>query len=152
MAVSAGLDGFDRGAEHLGDVDHPHLEPELAADRARHVEQVVDQPRLRVRVALDRCERALLLRLRHLLRAEDARPAVDRRQRRAQLVRDGHQELVLQVARFFGRLARLLLALERPLEPLVRRAQPLGLDPLHVGELLLDPLARRDDAEQRARR
>ena len=48
-----------------------------------------------------------------VLRAEHARPAVDRRERRAQLVRHGHQELVLQVARGLGLFPRALLALER---------------------------------------
>ena len=44
---------------------------------------------------------------------QQPRPAVDRRQRRAQLVRHRHQELVLDVARFLALLPRALLARQR---------------------------------------
>ena len=40
------------------EVDGPHVEAQLAGDDARDVEQVLDELRLRARVALDRLERA----------------------------------------------------------------------------------------------
>ena len=41
------------------DVDRPDVEPQLAADDARHVEQVFDQPQLRRGVSLDDLERVI---------------------------------------------------------------------------------------------
>ena len=61
LAAIAGPTRFDRAAQDVGDVDRPRVEPQLAADRARDVEQVVDQPRLRLGVALDGGDRARLL-------------------------------------------------------------------------------------------
>ena len=69
---------------------------QLAADDARHVEQVVDQPRLQRRVSLDGLERAIAgARAREHAALEHARPPEDGREGRAQLVRDDPEEVVL---------------------------------------------------------
>ena len=56
--------------------------------------------------------------------AQEPHPAEDRVQRRAQLVRNGGDELVLAAAQRFGFAARILLALEQRLTP------ALGLAPI----------------------
>ena len=87
---------FGRGARR-DDVDRPparprrsttgvDLQPQLAADDPRHVEQIFDQAHLRHRVALDDLER-VGARTNRRLRPQDARPADHGVQRRANLVR-----------------------------------------------------------------
>ena len=44
LAAAAGATTSMRGLHDVADVDRLHLEPQLAADDARHVEQVLDQP------------------------------------------------------------------------------------------------------------
>ena len=110
-----------------------------------HVEQIVDEAGLRVRVPLDGRDRARLLRRLQRLGAEDARPPVDRRERRAQLVRHRHQELVFQVARGLGLFPRAPLAIQRGLEALVRVTQVHRFLLLHRGGLALGAGARVDD-------
>ena len=77
---------FNGGADDFFNADGTRLQTQLAGNRARHVEQIVNQPRLRIGVALDRRDGAELFRLRHLARPEHSRPPVDCGQRRAQLV------------------------------------------------------------------
>ena len=64
------MDRLDRRHDHFGDAHAAHVEPQLAADDARAVEQIADEARLRLRVALDGLQRRLAL-----LAAE---PAVER--------------------------------------------------------------------------
>ena len=86
---------------------------------ARDVEQIVDQLLQRRGVALDGVDRARPLRVANLSGRQHPRPAVDRGQRRAQLVRDGHQELVLQPARL---VALAVARLERLAPPAAGRS------------------------------
>ena len=67
------------------------------------------------RFALSRiaARRAVALRFVELAALQHVRPAEDRVQRRAQLVRDGREELILQPVRLFGAAARRVLALEQ---------------------------------------
>jgi hypothetical protein len=80
-------------------------EPQLAADHARHVEQVLDQPQLRRGVPLDDLER-VRPRPQVRLRPKNASPAEHGVERCPDLVREGCEELVLQARRFLGHLAR----------------------------------------------
>ena len=102
-----GVEGrLDDGREiHLADV-----EAHLARDDARDVEQVVDQLDLGVGIALDDLERAgrrgLAL---DLSGTQHARPAVDRIQRRTELVRQDRQKLIFRAVRRLGGRPRVLL-------------------------------------------
>ena len=79
------------------------LDLELAGDDARDVEDVLDQLRLQLRVAADDVDGlADRVRARDRAAEQHLHPAEDRVQRRAQLVRERGQELVLEAARFFG--------------------------------------------------
>ena len=69
----------------------------LPGDDPRDVEDVLDDLGQRARVALDHLERGVALLLADGAGAEHARVAEDRVERRAQLVRQGREELVLQV-------------------------------------------------------
>ena len=57
-AFAAGRIDFDRRLDDADQVDDLALEMELAADDARDVEQVFDEPRLRAGIAVDAFERA----------------------------------------------------------------------------------------------
>ena len=94
----------DRRRSPLDDgreVDRRDVEPQLAGDDARDVEEVLDEAHLRAGVALDAAERALA-RLRRSSGAARriCEPAEDRVERRAQLVRQRGEELVLEAVRF----------------------------------------------------
>ncbi len=105
---------FDRGQgvlDHLAGVGLAAVELQLAAGDARQVEQVVDQPRLQLHVAPDHGELAHVPREARVgFQAGD--DGEHRRQRRAQLVAQSGEELVL------GRVGRLRL-LVGPLELLL---------------------------------
>jgi hypothetical protein len=73
---------------------------------ARNVQQVLDQLRLRARVAFDRLQRADALFLGQLRGTQHVCPAEHGIQRCAQLVRDGGQKLV------FGAVGLLRLAIQ----------------------------------------
>src|SRR2546422_5227758 len=88
-------DGHDRGGDHVPQVHRPSLQAKLAGSDARDVRQVLDQPGERRDIALDRLERAGHFRRLELAVPQQARPHHDRAERRAQLVREGHQELAL---------------------------------------------------------
>ena len=93
---------LDRRVDERERMQRLQVEPELARVDAAHVEQVVDELRLDPRVALDGLEAG-----QHLLGAAggDAQhlgPAEDGVERRAQLVRQRGQEVVLGVAHALG--------------------------------------------------
>ena len=90
---------FHRGPDHGRQVDRSHVEPELARGDSRDVDQVVDQLRQGDDVAFDDFEPAVELLLLERAAAKQLGPREDRRQGVAQLVRDGREELVLQVTR-----------------------------------------------------
>ena len=109
-------DGGDRGVDHFGEIDRLHVQPHFAGDDPAHVEQVFDQLRLHARVALDHLQalrQILRARLAGAVAAEDLRPAEDRVQRRAQLVRERGEEFVLHPARALGLRARGAFAREQ---------------------------------------
>ena len=111
------------------------LEPQLAGDDARDVEDVLDELGLRPRVALDGLERpAERRRLRPRRSRSMPRPAEDGVERRAQLVRDGGEELVLGAVGDLRLLARFLLAAQQ--QP-VRLLDPLLL--VDVGAVQIHP-------------
>ena len=96
LASAAGRTVSSAASTTGAEVDRRGSEPELAGDDARDVEQVLDELGLRPRVALDGLERARRsARGVELAAAEQLRPAEHGVERRAQLVRDGRQELVL---------------------------------------------------------
>jgi len=81
-------DGLDRGADALGQVDDADVHGRTAGDDAGHVEQFVNQVHLPRGVVEDRLDgpgRACLVQC---VTAQHRRPAQDRTQRRAELVRD----------------------------------------------------------------
>ena len=152
MAIPLGLRGVAHAFHRLG--DHPrqrerfHVQPHLARDDPAHVEQVLDELHLRAGVAFDdlhglRDLRRVGLRVRFL---EDARPAEDRVERRAQFVGKRRQELVLEPADALAFQQRLVLGLEHPLA-LVLGAHAVGhiaLDGDPFGEVALPVVQRRD--------
>ena len=93
-------DGGQRIGDELSDRDRLDVETQLAGRHAREIEHVVDELRLRQRAGADALHAAQQLLLRHVVAAEDSGPAEDDRQRRAQLVGEDGQELVLGQIRF----------------------------------------------------
>ena len=85
---------LDRFRDHLGHLDDLGLELDAAAGDAGDVEQVVDQPREMVHLALD--DGAFALRTRLAAQLHQLQRREDRRQRIAQLVSEHRQELVLR--------------------------------------------------------
>ncbi len=150
LGVGGGLQRFDRRLDGARELDRTHLEAYLAGDDARDVEQILDQPRLRTRRALDRRD-ALLERCRvERAHAEQRRPREDRRERRAQLVGDGSEELVLgavgalSVLRRGARLRQQLLALALGTHALGDVAQDDGIELLARDRALRDPRLHRE--------
>ncbi len=84
----------DRGADRVAQIDAPAAQLDLVLAQARDVEQVVEQERELLGLALDRRQRGLatLVARRRLL--EQRGRVQERRQRAAQLVRQRGQELV----------------------------------------------------------
>ena len=108
-----GPHGIDGGRRHRRRLDRACRDPQLAGDDARDVEQVLDELGERGRAALDRLQRPLLALLVEAPAAQPPDPAHERVERRAQLVREGGQELVLGASGRLGVGARgLLLAHE----------------------------------------
>ena len=101
-ATASRAASIDRGQVHRA-----HVEPQLAGDDARDVEDVLDELGLRARVALDGLDGA-----RHGRRVELARSRSmwaqpdDRVERRAQLVGERGQELVLEPVRLLQPLVQ----------------------------------------------
>ena len=106
---------LDRLRDHLGELDELGLQLDLAARDARDVEQVVDQPRQVVDLALD--DGALALRARLAAQPHQLQRRQDRRQRVAQLVAEHRQELVLRAVGALGGLAQAVHLLRAPAAP-----------------------------------
>ena len=49
---------IERGFNNRREIERMKIETKIAGDDSRHVEQIVNEPRLRTRVALDRLDRA----------------------------------------------------------------------------------------------
>jgi hypothetical protein len=103
------------------------VQPELARDDARDVQQVFDHARLELRVPLDRAQPALARRRIHLALTNEVGPGEDRRERRPELVREHGQELVLRAIRrreLVGQRREVAaLARDRSLEHVARALQ-----------------------------
>jgi hypothetical protein len=87
--------GVDDGLE----LDRREVERELARADARDVQELLDEPCLRDRVPLDRLDRAQRLLGVEPPAPEEARPGPDRGERRAELVREHGEEVVLRRVR-----------------------------------------------------
>ena len=105
--------GLERRLDEGRRLHRLHVEAHLAGGDAGHVEQVLDQLGLRARVALDHLHRPQQLLALHAAGGDDLRPAEDRAERRAQLVRQRGEELVLELAHALGLGARGALAVLR---------------------------------------
>ncbi len=124
--------GLDRLGRDRREVDRADLEGELARLDLGEEEEVADKVEEPVRVSLDHTqELALLVRdLARLAVEDELEVAADRGQRRAELVRDEGDELVLQVV-------ELEQALVSHLE-LARELLSFLLQPPAVGDVLCD--------------
>ena len=118
LGVGGGLDALDRFAQHGDDRNRLRIEPDLAGRDARHVEQILDQLILRDGVPLDDVDRARPLLRRDRVGLQHPGVAEDDVERRAQLVRQRGEELVLQLV---GGLRRALGFAQRHLGALARR-------------------------------
>ena len=143
-------DRVGRRRDHLVQIHLLQVQAQLARHDARHVEQVVDELGLRDRVALDGFYGAPLAIGVRPIGSQQARPAQDRRQRRAQLVRHGGQELVLRLVRGLGFAARAPLAILAGLAFMQRLAVD-GLDSADVpAQHHRDDAAQQDDGKPAA--
>ena len=164
LAVGGRADAVDGALDDAAQVHRPHVETEPAGHDARDVEQVFDELSLGARVALDGLERAALHHLVHGAAPEPPDPAEHGGERRAELMRDGGEELVLHPVRRFRRRARGLLRREevdvaqrrRALvgqtlhDALVQRAER-NRSPVRDEEQPLDPPAEGDGHDQARR-
>ena len=108
-------EGLDRALDQMWQLDPLDVEPHLAGDDPRDVEHILDDLGQRRRVALDGVDRAYRPLGRDDARLHHPRVAEDRVQRRAQLVRQRRQELVLEAARFLDADVQLrVLKADRP--------------------------------------
>ncbi len=101
LRARGGQNRVDGGIEERRDIDLLDVEAELALHDARHVEQIVDELRLRFRVPMDRFDGLGARRLVGDATAEEPRPSEDRRERRQELVRERREERVLHALRVF---------------------------------------------------
>ena len=151
----------DRRADRFDRIDGLERQPHLAEVEARHVEDVGDHPRLDVAVALDRGEAADRLVV-AAAQLQHVGPAHDRVERRAQLVRQHRDQVVLHPAHALGRAARDPLAVEQLLALLLEqdarrdvaddRHVDVGLDVRRDRPLEVDQLALRIDQRKLVRR
>ena len=100
--------GLERHVDHALEGDALLAHQQAAARNARDVEQVVDQARHLVDLAVDDLAAPLQLGFRRSLPLEDRHRVADRRERVAQLVGERGQELVLAPVGVAQRLLHLL--------------------------------------------
>ena len=101
--------GIDGGLDHAAQVHELRVEHEPARRDPRRVEQVLDDALQGACAALDDLERALPPGGIESTLAQQAEPHQYRSERRAQLVGEQRQELVLEMARRLGAMPRALL-------------------------------------------
>ena len=106
LRVELGPLGLDREADCGSQVHGRPLELDAAAGDARHVEQVVEQPREVVRLAAHHAARALRARLERGARVDERDRVHDHGERVAQLVGQHGEELVLAAVGAHRLLAR----------------------------------------------
>ena len=118
--------------------DRAHLKMQTARQRLRDVEQVTRELRLEPDVAFDRLEAARLRRCVEFARSNQVQPAEHGIERRAQLVRDGRQELVSRPVRRLRlglrRLGQCRVALRVPPRPAHLADQRREQETLHDEE------------------
>ncbi len=105
---------LDRVLDDLAGVGDLQAQVELAAGDAGEVEQVVDQPRLELDVAPDHVQRPAQRGGDALIPGEPGGEEQHGGQRRAQLVAEGGEEVILRLVGGLGLGARLALAIEQP--------------------------------------
>ena len=127
------LHGRRRRVDHRGQVERPDAEADLPGDDPGDVQQVLDELGHRLGVAIDRVQRLLAPLGLEVAALEPPRPADERVEGRAQLVRERGQELVLRAAGRLGRRPRRLLVAQ---QPLARPGQLLGVQALTPGALV----------------
>ena len=113
--VGSRLDRRRDGIEQARHRDRLDVELEVSGRDAADVEQLLDQPGLRLRTALDHGNRLRELGVGVLAPRQQMGPAEDRAERRAQLVGQRRQEFVLHPARPLGHGPRIALCLEQEL-------------------------------------
>ena len=106
LGLDRGLERVEHGLDHGRGIHRLHLEPHLAGDDPRDVEDVGDEPALEAGVAVDDLDPLLDLRRGERALAQEAGPAHDRGERGAQLVGERGQEVVLQPVRLPRLLGR----------------------------------------------
>ena len=99
------------------------LQPQLARDHARHVEQIRRQLRLELGGAFDGAERPLVPLRRELPGLQQMNPPHQRVERRAELVRQRRQELVLQPIGLLRLAVELLVLAGEPPQPILGALQ-----------------------------
>src|SRR5215471_5799854 len=114
--LGAGPDDVDGGMKDALNHDRLGVEFESTGDDPRGVENVLDQPVLRLRALRYHLQRVALLRRAQPAADEHARPAQDRGERRAQFVRDGGQKFIFHSVRRLGLRARGFLLAQQTFE------------------------------------
>ena len=150
FASAAAPDPVDGRVDDRADVDEVDVQPQLTGDDPAHVQQIVDDLILRHGVAHDRVDspgdfgRVQQAALQH------ARPSEDSGQRRAELMADRREKLVLEPGRLFRAVARdpqvfgqaarpLLVLFRRPARLLgARQRDPLLLVPFPLRQIARD--------------
>ncbi len=94
---------LDRAPQNAAEFDRPLLKLQLAARNARYIEEVVDQAGLELDVAGNDVQRFPRFRVELAAPLEHGRRGQHRCQRRAQLVRQDRQEVVLGLVGVFRR-------------------------------------------------
>src|SRR5262245_29662444 len=102
--------GLNRLLNYRDQVHWPDLQPELAADDAGRVEQVINQLRLRLPTALDDVRRMFNFRGVQPAVTQQGRVSENRVQRRAQFMRHEREEFILHPVCLLGLAPRLLLS------------------------------------------
>ena len=106
---------LDGGGDDPAEVHRRQLETEAPRHDAGHVEDVFDELRLELCVALDDLERAAVVLAVERAVPQHARPADDRVERRPQFVRERGEKVVLGAVGRLRLLPRRQFALEQPL-------------------------------------
>lgn len=114
--LCGGLHQFHGAARQPGDVEVFGLQADLAGQDRTHIQQVVDDLRLRARTALDHHQSLAQLGRLEGIGLHQARPSQDRIERRAQFVAERGQEFILDPAGVFGLIACSGFSLQRGLE------------------------------------
>src|SRR5439155_1621453 len=133
LRVRHALDRLDGRLDDGQRIDLSAFNPQLARDDARDVEEILDQLRKEFRVPLDHlkpscgADRILESDPQH------AGPSEHRRERRAQLVRDHRQEMVLRLVRLPQLAPRLLQVAHDPFVGAHVAQDPDGADDRAVG-------------------